>query len=115
MNRSYRLKIEDMLSNNILTQEILINCCAKYNSKISRLAYNEKCYKNYECRGSNQEQLQELIDYRKPFMDVLMREYKLSLDVIKDMIAEADVGNIPTKKIRDQVRDIILNGNYQLE
>lgn len=115
MNRSYRLKMEYMLSNNILTQEILINCCTKFDSKISRLAYNEKCYKNYECRGSNQEQLQELIDYRKPFMDVLMREYKLSLDVIKDMMAEADNRNIPTKKVCDQIRDIISNGKYELK
>ena len=42
MDRSYRLKMEQKLIDNILTDEYVINCIAKYENKINQLAYKEK-------------------------------------------------------------------------
>lgn len=42
MDKSYRVKMEEKLRNNILTTEYVFNCVAKYENKINQLAYKEK-------------------------------------------------------------------------
>ena len=116
MDRSYRLKMEERLSNNILTIEYVLNCIAKYEDKINQTAYKEKQYRNVDYGSDNYKiRLDELIAYRKPFVDFLMKECRMPLDDIKDAVANVKEKNIPTKKVCDQIRDIILSGGYWIE
>lgn len=82
MDRSYRLKMEDKLNTNTLTKEYILNCIAKHEKKINDLAYKEKQYRasNY---NNHKLELDKLTEYRQPFVDVLMKEYRMSLDDIK--------------------------------
>ena len=116
MDRSYRLKMEQKLSENILTVEYVLNCVAKFEDKINQLAYKEKQYRNvdYGC-DSYKIRLDELITYRKPFIDFLMRDCHMSLADIKDAVANVKEKNIPTTKVCDQIREIILSGVYWIE
>lgn len=114
MDRSYKLKMEEKLNNNILTIEYIVNCIAKYENKINTLAYKEKQYRNV---GYNdfKVQLDKLISYRKPFVDVLINDCHISLDEIKNMIAKVKEKNIPTKIMCNKIRDMIVSGSYWLE
>ncbi len=114
MDRSYRLKMEEKLSKNILTVEYVLNCAAKHENKINQLAYKEKQYRNV---GYNnfKSQLNELVTYRKPFIDILMKGYHMSLDDIKDSFCNVKEKNIPTKQVCDRIREIIVSGHYKLE
>lgn len=114
MDRSYRLTMEERLSNNILTVEYVLNCVAKYEDKINQLAYREKQYRN---AGYNnfKGQLNGLITYRKPFIDILMNGYHMSLDDIKVSLCKVKEKNIPTKEVCDRIREIIVAGHYELE
>lgn len=114
MDRSCRLKMEEKLSKNILAVEYVLNCAAKHENKINQLAYKEKQYRNV---GYNnfKSQLDDLITYRKPFIDILMTEYHMSLDDIKDAFCNVREKDIPTKQMCDRVREIIVSGHYKLE
>lgn len=114
MDKSYRLKMEEKLSNNILTVGYVLNCVAKYENKINQLVYKEKQYGNV---GYNnfRSQLNGLVTYRKPFIDILMKGYHMSLDDITDSLCKVKEKNIPTKQVCDYAREIIVSGNYQLE
>ena len=114
MDRSYRLKMEDKLNSNTLTKEHILNCIAKHENKINKLAYKEKQYRasNY---NNHKLELDKLIEYRKPFVDVLMREYRMSLDDIKTALSDVKDKNISTNAVCDQIRNIIVNGCYFLE
>lgn len=114
MDRSYRLKMEEKLSKNILTVEYVMNCAAKYENKINRLAYKEKQYRNV---GYNdfKGQLNELVTYRKPFIDILIKEYHMLLDDVKKSLCNVKEKNIPTKQVCDRIRDMIVAGHYELE
>lgn len=114
MDKSYRLKMELRLSEHILTAEYVINCIAKFENKINQLAYKEKQYRNV---GSKDYKLKrdELISYRKPFVDFLIRDCQMSLDDIKSAVVNVKEKNIPTKKVCDQVRDIITSSVYWIE
>lgn len=114
MDKSYRLKMEERLNVNILTSEYVINCIAKYEDKINQLAYKEKQYRNNSCNDFKL-RLDELIAYRKPFVDFLMNDCDMSLDDIKESVANAKEKNIPTKKVCNQIRDIITSGTYWIE
>lgn len=114
MDRSYRLKMEEKLNNNTLTVEYVINCIAKFENKINQLAYKEKQYRNVGYNNFKVE-LDELITYRKPFVDFLMRDCHMSLDDIKKSVASVKEKNIPTKKVCDQIRDIIISSTYWIE
>ena len=114
MDKSYRLKMEERLSNNILTAEYVLNCIAKYENKINQLAYKEKQYRNVGCNNFKIE-LDELISYRKPFIDFLMKDCHMSLDDIKNSVANVKEKNIPTKNVCEQIRNIILSGGYWIE
>lgn len=114
MDRSYRLKMEEKLNDNTLTVEYVINCIAKYEGKINQLAYKEKQYRNVGYNNYKLE-LDELIAYRKPFVDFLMKDCHMSLDDIKQAVAKVKEKNIPTKAVCDKVRDIILSGVYLIE
>ena len=96
MDKSYRLKMEERFSNNILTVEYVLNCIAKYEDKINQLAYKEKKYRNVGCNNFKLE-LEELIAYRKPFIDFLMKDCHMFLDDIKSSVANVKEKNIPTK------------------
>lgn len=116
MDRSYRLKMEERLSNNILTSEYVLNCVAKLDEPINKLAYKEKQYRNVDYGNDNYRiKLDEKIAYRKPFIDFLMKECHMSLDNIKNLVANVKEKNFPTKKVCDQIRDIILSGSYWIE
>lgn len=114
MDRSYRLKMEEKLKSNTLTKEYILNCIAKHEKKINELAYKEKQYRasNY---NNHKLEMDKLIEYRKPFVDVLMREYRVSLDDIKIALSDVKDKNIPTNAVCDQIRNIITNGGYFLE
>lgn len=114
MDKSYRLKMEEKLNNNTLTVEYVINCIAKFEDKINQLAYKEKQYRNVGYNNFKLE-LDELIAYRKPFVDFLMRDCHISLDDIKESVANVKEKNIPTKKVCDQIRDIIVSNAYWIE
>ena len=114
MERSYRLKMEDKLNTNTLTKEYILNCIAKHEKKINDLAYKEKRYRasNY---NNHKLELDKLIEYRQPFIDVLMKEYRMSLEDIKTALQSVKDKNIPTNAVCDQIREIITNGCYFLE
>lgn len=114
MDRSYRLKMEEKLSNNILTVEYVLNCVAKYEDKINQLAYKEKQYRN-AAYNNFKSQLDEMVSYRKPFIDILMKGYRMSLDDIKNSLSGVREKNIPTKQTCDRIREIIVAGHYELE
>lgn len=114
MDKSYRLKMEQKLNENILTVEYVINCVAKFDNKINQLAYKEKQYRNIGYNNYKLE-LEELIAYRKPFVDFLIRYCHMSLDDIKDAVANVKEKNIPTKKVCEQIRDIIISTVYWIE
>ena len=57
----------------------------------------------------------DLITYRQPFVDFLMKDCHMSLDDIKVSVSKVKEKNIPTKVICDKVRDIILSGVYWIE
>ena len=111
MDRSYRLKMEEKLNDNILTVEYVINCVAKLNSKADTLAYKKKQYRNADFNNFGIE-LDELIAYRKPFIDFLMKDCAMSLDDIKDSASNVKEKNITPKKLCDQIREIIVSGRY---
>lgn len=114
MDKSYRLKMEQKLNENILTVEYVINCVAKFESKINQLAYMEKQYRNVGYNNYKLE-LEELIAYRKPLVDFLIRDCHMSLDDIKSAVANVKEKNIPTKKVCEQIRDIIISTVYWIE
>lgn len=65
--------------------------------------------------GNHKLELDKLIEYRQPFIDVLMKEYRMSLDDIKTALQSVKDKNIPTNAVCDQIRGIITNGCYFLE
>lgn len=113
MNRSYRLKMEQLLSERKITKELLISCIAKSEKKVSDLAYKEKQYRNIGYNNFKQD-LDNLIQYRQPFFDVFKDGYHMTLAEIKNEIAIADENKIPTKKVADQIRDMIETWDYTL-
>ena len=114
MDRSYRLKMEDKLNTNTLTKEYILNCIAKYEQKINQLAYKEKQYRASNYNNFKLE-LDKMVEYRRPFISVLMKEYEMSLDDIKTALQSVKDKNIPTNVICDKIRGIITNGCYFLE
>ncbi len=115
MDRSYRIKMENRLNSNTLTVEYVISCIAKYESKINELAYKEKQYRNCFYCNNYKLDLDKMISYRQPFIDFLMKDCHMTLDDIKDSLSKVKEKNIPTKNMCDQIRDIILYGNYLIE
>lgn len=113
MNKSYRLKMEQLLSEHKLTKELIINCIAKSDKKVSDLAYKEKQYRNIGYNNFKQE-LDNLIQYRQLFFDVLKDGYHMTLAEIKNEITIADANKIPTKKVIDQIREMIETWDYTL-
>lgn len=119
MDRSYRLKLEEKLNNGVLTVDIISNCIAKNDNRINKLAYKVKQYKYWyesmDAIDENKLKLDELIAYRQPFIDVLMKYCHFSLDEVKNMVSNVKEKNIPTKSICDRVREMIVSGSYWLE
>lgn len=113
MNKSYRLKIEQILNEHKITKELLISCIAKSDKKVADLAYKEKQYRNVGYNNFKLE-LDNLIQYRQLFFDVLKNGYHMTLAEIKIEIAIADVNKIPTKKVIDQIRGMIETWDYTL-
>ena len=107
MDRSYRLKMEELLSTNVLTREYLLNCVAKDEKKINDIAYKKKQYESSKV-NVYKSKFDELIEYRKPFIDVLMSEYRMSLDDIKTELQNVKEKNIPTKEVCNRIREIIM-------
>ena len=114
MDRSYRLKMEDKLNTNTLTKEYILSCIAKHEKKINDLAYKEKQYRS-SYYNNHKLELDKLIEYRQPFVDVLMKEYRMSLEDIKIALQDVKDKNIPTNAVCNQIRGIITNGCYFLE
>ena len=82
MDRSYRLKMEELLSTNVLTREYLLNCVAKDEKKINDIAYKKKQYESSKV-NVYKSKFDEIIENRNPFIDVLMAEYRMPLPIIK--------------------------------
>ena len=83
------------------------------------MAYDIKKYQHFydgiNRVNESKIKLDELISYRKPFIDFLMKDCHLSLDDIKNAVANVKEKNIPTKAVCDRVRDIIVSGVYWIE
>lgn len=119
MDRSYRLKMEEKLINGVLTVDIIVSCIAKNESRINKLAYDVKKYQNFY-NGINRIseskiKMDKLITYRQPFIDFLMKDCHMSLDDIKQAVANVKEKNIPTKKVCDMVREMLVSRNYWVE
>lgn len=126
MNRSHRLKIENWISTNTITVELLLICLAKLNPIIKSYAYKvkidanvSKTYGSNSCysygNGENISKKEFYTNIRKPMMDVLLRDYHLTFDEILARVNEIPDIKIPTMKICQQVQGIINGGNYILE
>ena len=105
--------MEQLLSEHKLTKELLINCIVKSDKKVADLSYKEKQYRNVDYNNCKQE-LEELIKYRQPFFDLLKDGYHMTLAEIKSEITIADKNKIPTKKVIDQIREMIETWDYTL-
>lgn len=126
MNRNQRLKIEQMLKNKEINKELLINCIAKINPKIEKANTNiwkvKNCYKNDLASftaakdeiKNHKEEFDRWINYRKPILDLVMYGYKLSLNVVKQLVKEANKENLPTFKMIDTIRTMIINFDFKL-
>ena len=119
MDRSYRLRMENKLNDGILTVDIIASCIAKNELKINKLAYGIKRYSNYNnntfVEDDRQLKLDELIAYRQPFVDVLIKRCHMSLDEVKSVVDIVKEKNIPTKAVIDKVRVMLISGNYWLD
>ncbi len=116
MDRSYRLKMDANLEKNILTPEYIINCIAKDDKKINELAYKQRKYEYVPTKYIDfKSEKKKLVEYRQPFIDILMRECNMSLDDIKNAVKNTKVKNIPTKEVCNRIRDMIVSGYYRLE
>lgn len=118
MNLSYRRKLEKAISENRVDQKLLINCCAKFANKASRMAAKMK--RNPLSAKYYKEPLQELVEYRAPFLKVLHNDYGMSLDQIKAEIAstlhdEKKAADIPSYKVIGTVREMIVSGEYAVD
>lgn len=113
MDRSYRLKMEDKLSRGVLTKEYILNCIAKVDVKINQLAYKKKQYRD---RYNNfQDEMEKLIAYRRPFADVLVKEFSMTVSEIIISVKNVNEKNIPTKAVCDQIRNMLVSGDYWIE
>lgn len=120
MDKSYKTKMEERLSNHILTKEYVLNCTAKYNKKIAKHAYDSKKYKNAlvtACGEENErkQQMEYWIEARKPFMNVLKWECHMNIDQIKEELMQVKSKNIPAWTVCDQIRDMIVSGDYVMQ
>ena len=132
MEKEYRLKQEQLLSGHILNQEILVHCIARLNTKINK-AY-QKCriikasYERNINSGCSTSALNDMQDYeawkekydsligqRKPLLDTLMQGYHLDLEVVKELVNQADENKFPTYKTVDTVIQLIRNNDFKLE
>ena len=107
--------MEKNLEENILVLEYVINCIAKFEDKINQLAYKEKQYRYTDSSNDYKQKLEELIAYRKPFIDFLMRDADMPLEDIKEAVSNVKEKNIPTKAVCDQIRAMIVSGSYWIE
>jgi hypothetical protein len=114
MDKSYRMKMEKDLQSNTLKIEYVLNCIAKHENKINQLAYKERRYRN-AYSNNYKIQMDELIAYRKPFIDLLMQDCHMSLDDIKESVSKVKEKNIPTQKVCDDIRNMIISGCYWIE
>lgn len=106
--------MEEKLNDNVLTKEYVLNCIAKYEKKINKLAYKEKQYRSVAYNNYKAE-LNELIQYRQPFIEFLMKEYRMSINDIKSDLLSVKEKNIPSKSVCDMTRNIIVNGFYKID
>ena len=138
MHMSYRLKLEKMIENHELNKEMLVHCIAVINKKINR-TYKKYRELKYKCESDKKweayrkehpvppyysvddiqvenakRKFDELVAYRKPILDVLMKGYAISLDTVKTLVMDADDNKLPTQKTVDTIRDMIVNSYYKL-
>lgn len=127
MDRSYRIKLQNKLDNGALDKYTIVSCIAKIEPKISKYAYNAKRFKDCtiglsdstgelkkEFNENRMEPIRKLQNYRQPFIEVLTRKYRMSLDDIKISISEVRQKDIPTNNIIDSIRQLIVSGQYTL-
>lgn len=125
MNKSYRLKLEQALSEQRINQRLLIDCCAKFTRKAKKLAARVRSSRALvmiidENMDDWNSQLQQLIEYRKPFLAALHTRYGLTLDQIKAEIAdtlhdEKKCADIPSYGVINDVREMITSGRCVFE
>jgi len=120
MDKSYKTKMEERLNNHILTKEYVLNCTAKYNKKIVKYAYASKKYENavqrtYGQENEDKQKMKYWIEARKPFIEVLKRDFHMNIDQIKEELLQVKSKNIPAWTVCDQIRDMIVYGNYGIQ
>lgn len=123
MDRSYKIKLENWMTAKTVNKQLLISCLAAFDTRASQLAktvekyrYNSS-YISISAFTEANAKLEELIEFRKPFLAVLHNNYELSLDEIKCLIAttlkESTLKkNIPTRQMIDQVQELLLSGYF---
>jgi len=111
--------MENKLNDGILTVDIIASCITKNELKINKLAYEIKRYSNYNnntfVEDDRQLKLDEMIAYRQPFVDVLMKRCHMSLDEVRGAVNNIKEKNIPTMAVCDRVRSMILSDTYWLD
>lgn len=129
MEMQYRFHQERLLSQRKLNQEILIHSLARLNKRINTLYGNItkrqaklKYYNglNYGLYIQNEidnyiNELNQLKDKSKPILHLIMEAYRLSLDDVKQLLAQADKEKFPTYKTIDDIVDMIECFDYSFE
>lgn len=125
----YRLNQERLLSQHKLNKEILIHSLARLNKRINTLYGNitkrQAKLKYYKDLGYGLYIQNEIYNYinelnrlkakSKPILHLIMKSYRLSLDDVKQLLAQADKEKFPTYKIIDNIVDMIECFDYSLE
>ena len=119
MQLSDKKKFLNMIEEGIFDFDLLVKCIAKLNGKITRKCQNVQHAKAlldwagheafYE---ESKEELSELISYRKPILDILMKSYHISLDELKTRTKEINYDDLPTYAMIASVRKRILSGVF---
>ena len=131
MEMQYRLRQEQLLNQKMLNEEILVHSIARLNTRIEK--YYRKCkiinaaYEKNIKQGLHRlavldkndyedykKKLDNLIEQRKPLMDLLMKGYCLSLETAKQKICRAEEDKLPTYKTIDKILEMLKSGDYTI-
>lgn len=119
MQKAEKERIIQMTEEGIFDAELLVNCIAKLNKKITRKYQNAQHLKGIINLAGHDvfyaesvEELNALIAYRKPILDALMKTYRFSLDEVKMLAKKAKYEDLPTYQMIDAVRERILSGAF---
>ena len=118
MQKANKEKILNMIESGIFDAELLIKCIAKINIKVARKYRQVKKYEDFSEVGNEQihaynlQEFDDMVQYRKPILDTLMKTYRFSLEEVKALTKKANYDDLPTYKMIEAIRNRILSGDY---